>query len=571
MATIGRTLAAILLSVLTASAWGQSTQRTPDPQSATQTGQIANVVLNSSEKLLNRLIASSALADLSGAVYGGRAPNGQWRLVDFKEDLRTGFKAGLYEFISTGDLVVAFAGTEIDLPRLQSQLSRRFLEPLFLRSIAAPASSLIPPVLALAHCTLHPIVCRELWDYFQSAKADSFIAIGPILESISNVPAGEILMDPVASDNLRLLVNVAMGEPDVQTDIGLAFPELSAQAETAFLQAANWLEKWRLTFGQGRKGGIVALTGHSLGGSLAQVASLRHGIPAVTFNSAPLPLDPDFRRRIGFDTSKLRSPNIVNIRANDDPLTEVVFKIQEDPKVKRFLMEFMEGLFVQRGNTLDTVRKARYELGINGNWFYSGQWLVAPSATNHGIRGLARYLARLQANEASAHPRLSANGLGNATIGMTAQQVMQSLGVSLDMDARMRKNWGVAECSVSASTLPGSTFVFDRGQLAAVVLAAPSALRTREGIGVGDNERNAIDAYRTGRTYSRYVGRYDDGSGSSTEITVGVSAFNPSRNKWEGSLLKIRSRKGKITAIEAGLASYVAMDEHDWDNCQPGP
>jgi len=533
----------------------------PAPQWTTQTGQITSVVLNPSELLLNRLIAATALAELSDVVYRGRVPNGQWRLVDFKEDVRTGFKAGLYELISTGELVVAFAGTEVDLPRLQSQIWRRFLRDILF----------VPLELAdaLGHCAGHPTVCGELMGYYSKGDTtDSYIAVGPILDSISNVPADEIIRDPLASRSLHLAVNVAMGEPDIQTDLNIAFPRLSSQAMTSYLEATNWVEKWRLTFAQGRQGKIVALTGYSLGGSLAQVASLRYGLPAVTFNSAPLPLDPDFRRRIGFDVSKLRSPNIVNIRANDDPLTEVVFKIQKDQKVKRFLIEFMEGFFVQRGNRLDNALKARYEQGVNGNWFYSGQWLVAPSGTNHGIQGLAEYLAKLQANEASAHPKLSANALGNAFIGMTVQQVTQRLGVMMDIDARMRKSWGVAECSVSASTLPGSTFVFDRDHLAAVILVAPSALRTSEGIGVGDDERNAIDAYRSSPTYNRYVGRYDDGSGASTEINVGPSTFNQSKGKWEGSLLKIRSEKGRIVSIEAGLASYVALDEHEGENCE---
>ena len=59
----------------------------------------------------------------------------------------------------------------------------------------------------------------------------------------------------------------------------------------------------------------ISITGHSLGGALAQYAGLNSGLKTVTFNSAPIPF---------FSSSHLDSANILNLRTLDDELSRLM-------------------------------------------------------------------------------------------------------------------------------------------------------------------------------------------------------------------------------------------------------
>jgi len=86
----------------------------------------------------------------------------------------------------------------------------------------------------------------------------------------------------------------------------------------------------------------VFITGHSLGGGLAQYASLMTGLPAVTFNTAPAPITPltisaikgfnpsaaVYCATCNFETYLKYEDKIVNIYANDDPLTSILEGIE---------------------------------------------------------------------------------------------------------------------------------------------------------------------------------------------------------------------------------------------------
>ncbi|WP_215930061.1 Lcl domain-containing protein [Paraglaciecola arctica] len=88
----------------------------------------------------------------------------------------------------------------------------------------------------------------------------------------------------------------------------------------------------------------VTITGHSLGGGLAQFASLMTGLPSVTFNTAPAPITPKTIELIrafdpqhnpvpycadcNFSTDFLHQNKVINIFSNDDPLTSILEGIE---------------------------------------------------------------------------------------------------------------------------------------------------------------------------------------------------------------------------------------------------
>ena len=170
------------------------------------------------------------------------------------------------------------------------------------------------------------------------------------------------------------------------------------------------------------------------------------------------------------------------------------------------------------------------------------------------------------AANADADVRLSTAGLGPATFGMTLQQVEIALGKPLPLNAKQRKNWSTSQCYLETKELPGVSFIFERGRLLVVSLDGSSRLTTRSGIAVGDAERKAIDLLKSDPTYQRNENNYGDGSKTNMEITIGKAAFDTKANAYRGTLMKISSVKGKIVAIEAGHASYVAMVEHEGDD-----
>jgi Protein of unknown function (DUF2974) len=76
----------------------------------------------------------------------------------------------------------------------------------------------------------------------------------------------------------------------------------------------------------------IELTGHSLGGSLAQYVSVKNIVRAVTFNSAPYPAADIKYSRGNYDS------NIINIRTSDDPLSLIIFLL-DDAQNKKLTIE----------------------------------------------------------------------------------------------------------------------------------------------------------------------------------------------------------------------------------------
>lgn len=71
----------------------------------------------------------------------------------------------------------------------------------------------------------------------------------------------------------------------------------------------------------------VSITGHSLGGGLAQFTSLYSGFNAITFNTAPILINTETKKLLNISddtTITNRAQNILNIMALDDPLTSIL-------------------------------------------------------------------------------------------------------------------------------------------------------------------------------------------------------------------------------------------------------
>jgi hypothetical protein len=131
--------------------------------------------------------------------------------------------------------------------------------------------------------------------------------------------------------------------------------------------------------------------GHSLGGSIAQVVGLSKNIATITFNSAPVPLDPEYRNEISYDPNR---NNMLNVRSSDDLMTGFMFSLQSNDRLRSLLTTLIEGIYQQRGNVLDENLKSRFEAVINDNNFYAGKgnWLVNDAQTGHEIQPLAENL-----------------------------------------------------------------------------------------------------------------------------------------------------------------------------------
>src|SRR5690625_6409406 len=76
------------------------------------------------------------------------------------------------------------------------------------------------------------------------------------------------------------------------------------------------------------EGQSYVITGHSLGGSLAQYAAFYTGRPAVTFNTAPMTSNKDAPSHLpaaGLHRLKAgRGQNILNIETTNDALTLIL-------------------------------------------------------------------------------------------------------------------------------------------------------------------------------------------------------------------------------------------------------
>ena len=128
-------------------------------------------------------------------------------------------------------------------------------------------------------------------------------------------------------------------------------------------------------------------------GAYAQVVGLSKNVATITFNSAPVPLDPEYRNEISYDPNR---NNMLNVRSSDDLLTGFMFSLQsnDNDRLRLFLTTLIEGVYQQRGNVLDENLKSRFEAVINDNNFYTGKrnWFVNDAQTGHSIFLLAENL-----------------------------------------------------------------------------------------------------------------------------------------------------------------------------------
>lgn len=126
---------------------------------------------------------------------------------------------------------------------------------------------------------------------------------------------GTIATEEGTSDARRKLDIVQ----DVITDLNLLNSrKIIYQPYEAYAYVEDLLTRFSLTQSP------LTLTGHSLGGGLAQHASYNHDIKAVTFNTAPFP----FPYNSSFD-SQAKAVDIVNIMSSKDELTATLIAIED--------------------------------------------------------------------------------------------------------------------------------------------------------------------------------------------------------------------------------------------------
>ncbi|MBL8529545.1 MAG: hypothetical protein JNL68_17845 [Burkholderiales bacterium] len=373
--------------------------------------------LNKGRPERKRICAVTSYADLADWVYSLRglaAPGvsvsvsmpGEWQKVSGGEfvDKATGLKAGLFRHPRTNEYVMFLAGTE-DFERARAQWAENLSE--------------LSGVEKLALCSVHPSTCMQL------LHVRAAVQKGESLESILSVAAktsaSDILSEEVVSNYLYAAIGIAFGaSPDTYADVNIALPTMDRAGREMFERARKLYDDWTTEIHRGRFGpaspnGIVLVGGHSLGGAVAQVVALSRNVAAVTFNSAPVPLDPAYRREIGYDRYRF---NILNVRASDDPLTQVVFSIQRDSSIQSWSMTLLEGIFERRmGRAIDGQLRSEYEDEFRKDEFYAGDnWLTNAANTGHGIRALADDIKRACSSDEQQAVSSDVQG-SSATVG----------------------------------------------------------------------------------------------------------------------------------------------------------
>ena len=304
---------------------------------------------------------------------------------DHKVVIGTGLKAGLFRNHKTNDLAIFFAGTEVENDH-SAEIAELF------NFTAIEWASL---------CVAHLQTCAELFSEFREVYLDYqrgqplYIA----LQNLARVDPNVILSEPALADKVYAAFGFAFGEPDVNSDVNIAYPVLSPITKSMFDLAGRLYDDWgkadkfTALLGSPASRRIVMVGGHSLGGSVAQVVGLSKNVPAITFNSAPVPLDPHYRNVINYDPNR---NNILNVRSSDDPVTGIVFSLQSNNELRSFLTTLIEGIYLQRSRlqSLGDYLKQRYEAVINDNNFYAGKenWLNVDAETGHDIDPLAKSL-----------------------------------------------------------------------------------------------------------------------------------------------------------------------------------
>lgn len=98
--------------------------------------------------------------------------------------------------------------------------------------------------------------------------------------------------------------------------------------------------------------------------------------------------------------------------------------------------------------------------------------------------------------------KLSSDGFGPVTIGMTEAQVARALGSKLDIDARPTPDLGAdamaswRSCHIGeAHDSRGLYFMFEDGKLTSIAIGEGSRLKTADGFGLGDTEASVRARY----------------------------------------------------------------------------
>lgn len=128
-------------------------------------------------------------------------------------------------------------------------------------------------------------------------------------------------------------------------------------------------------------GPITTVTGHSLGGGIAQYVALKNGIPAVTFNTAPLSLSTEVREELGLLYASHPNEGIItNFRSANDPLTGFTEYIATHPSFAKKVLQLLVDDDVLPANS-----SPYWEQLSRMNF---GKMVELPSNTGHSMSGL---------------------------------------------------------------------------------------------------------------------------------------------------------------------------------------
>jgi hypothetical protein len=127
----------------------------------------------------------------------------------------------------------------------------------------------------------------------------------------------------------------------------------------------------------------IEYTGHSLGGSLAQYASINFGGKAVTFNAGPVPLDKNVSKNVSYNR------DITNIRTPDDPLSNFLFAAID---VENGTLTEQRVVFIKMfiSNIIDNCNSITCMAGLGFSEVFDGQ--VFAKIMNMNSKDSADYL-----------------------------------------------------------------------------------------------------------------------------------------------------------------------------------